>query len=90
MKLSYGYSLLRATGADAAPMACLPIGLCTIQPITAQTSAQVAEVLSAWKAASDPPTARGEWVISLAQFPQTDTVAARPLLELDRLVYRLR
>jgi hypothetical protein len=29
-------------------------------------------------------------VISLAQFPQFDTAAAQPLLELDSLVYRLR
>lgn len=90
MKLSYGYSLLPDTGSDAAPMVYLPVGLSTIRPITAQTSAQVAEVLTAWKAANDPPTVRGEWVISLAQFPQIDTAAAHPLLELDRLVYRLR
>jgi hypothetical protein len=90
IKLSYGYSLPPDTGSDTATMAHLPVALSQTQPITAQTSAQVAEALSAWRAANDPPRARGEWVISLAQFAQIDTAAALPLLELDRLVYRLR
>jgi hypothetical protein len=88
MKLSYCYSLLPDAGSDAEPMVCLPVALHTVQPITAQTSAQVAAELDAWKAATDPPATGSEWVISLAQFPQFD--AAQPLLELDRLVYRLR
>lgn len=90
IKLCYGYSLLPDTGSDTAPMVYLPVGLHTIQPITAQTSAQIAAMLTAWKAATDPPTTRCEWVISLAQFAQIDTATAQPLLELDRLVYRLR
>ncbi|WP_313920695.1 hypothetical protein [Tahibacter sp.] len=92
MKVSYGYLLLpdAAPEPNAAPMAYLPVAVLTIQPITTETSAQIAAMLTAWKAATDPPTTRGEWIISLAQFPQIDTAMAQPLLELDRLIYRLR
>jgi len=90
MRFSYGYALPSETAPDDAPMAYLPVGLYSVKPLTAQTSAQVAAMLADWKAAQVPPAQRGEWVISLAQFSQIDTGVMQPLLELDRLVYRLR
>jgi hypothetical protein len=88
--LSYGYQLLPAADSDAGPMTYLPVALYPNQPITATTATQIASTLAAWKEANNPATTGSEWLFSLVLFSQVDTRAPRSLLELGRLVYRMR
>jgi hypothetical protein len=88
--LSYGYQVLPVVDVDVPLMAYLPVGLYPNQPIGATTAAQIAATLRTWMDESNPPTTGGVWMFSLVQFSQVETRAPQPLLELGRLVYRLR
>lgn len=88
--LSYGYSPLPGAEPDTAPMLYLPVGLHPKLPLEPATATLLAGLLASWKDAAQPPETAGEWAFSLALFSQVDTQAVQPLLDLGRLVYRLR
>jgi len=89
MGLYYGYQLVPAATPDAALATYLPVGLYPNQAITATTATEIAAALDTWKRVNQPATTGGEWAFSLVLFSQVETRAQRPLLSLDRLVYRL-
>lgn len=88
--LSYGYQLPPAADADTALTMYVPVGEYPNVRIAATTAAQIAAQLAAWRGAAQPPTTGGVWAFSLAQFSQVDTGTPQPLLDLARLLYRLR
>lgn len=85
LTLSYAY----APGPDL-PLVTLPVLRQPPQPFDAATMQRIAAALAAWQASNQPPTRRAEWQIGLVQYPQIAADTARPLLDLPRLVYRLR
>lgn len=88
--LYYGYQPFPQTGSDAAPMMTVPVAMVPHLPIAAETAAQIAATLAAWKEENQPVTMGGHWLFSLALFSQVDTRTPLALLELGSLVYRLR
>jgi hypothetical protein len=86
----YGYQLLPAADSATALMAYVPVGEYANLRIAATTATQIAARLATWKDECTPPTTSGVWAFSLVQFSQVDAGTPRPLLELGRLVYRLR
>jgi hypothetical protein len=86
--LAYGYALLPAVDPETALMTHVPVGEYPDARIAATTATQIAGQLAAWKDESKLPTTGAVWLFSLVQFSQID--ARAPLLELGRLVYRLR
>jgi hypothetical protein len=90
MELHYGYLLLPQAELDTAPRVYVPVGLYPSLSITLETAAQIAWTLSTWKDTHKPVATGGEWLFSLALLSQIDPHARQPLLNLARLVYRLR
>jgi LysM repeat protein len=87
--VSYGFELVPPQDGSDGLVTYLPVGLYPNQQLGSGTAAAIADALTAWQTANQPATRGGEWVISLALYSQLDAAARRPLLMLDRLVYRL-
>lgn len=90
LELHYAYRLLPDAEPDASLMVMVPVGLSPQLTLDATTVAQIAATLAAWHDATSPPATGAEWVFSLVQFSQVDTREPAPLLDLRRLVYRLK
>ncbi|WP_257389607.1 hypothetical protein, partial [Tahibacter caeni] len=89
LRLYYAYALAADDPADAL-LGVLPVALQPPQPLAATTAAEIAARLAGWQAQNQPPSLRARWQIELVQYAQIGTDVPRPLLDLRRLVYRLR
>lgn len=87
-QLSLALSYACAPRPDLPPLT-LPVVLQPPQPFDAATAPRIAAALAAWQAANQPPTLHAEWQVALVQYAQIAS-EPRPLLDLQRLVYRLR
>jgi hypothetical protein len=85
----YGYEIVPAAGGGEGLTTYLPVGLYPNQQLGPGTATAIANAVAAWQADNQPATQGGEWVLSLTLFSQIDPSAQRPLLALERLVYRL-
>jgi hypothetical protein len=90
IELRYGYRLSPEAEPGIEQKVYLPVALYPNHAIAADTAAQITAAASAWKDLNNPAATGGEWLFSLVQFSQIDTRTPRPLLELSRIVYRLR
>jgi hypothetical protein len=85
----YGYEIVPAVDGAGGLTACLPVGLYPGQQLGSGTAGAIASALASWQTANQPAIAGGAWVLSLTLYSQIDPSAQRPLLALERLVYRL-
>jgi hypothetical protein len=89
LELSYAYAPGLADDETDLPLICVPVALQPPQPFDATTSKRIAEALTAWQAANQPPARRAQWRIALVQYAQIAPDTQQPLLDLQSLVYRL-
>jgi hypothetical protein len=89
--LLYGYAIVLPSQADVEGLITyLPVSLYPNQQLGANTATAIASALATWQSRNNPDNTRGEWVFSLTFYSQLDTNTKQPLLQLDRLVYRLQ
>ncbi|MGJ4953559.1 hypothetical protein [Bradyrhizobium sp. HKCCYLS20291] len=86
--VSYGYEIVPQTDQSEGLVSYLPVGLFSSQTVSSGTSATIANMLAEWARAKKPATRGGEWIFSLTVYSQIEKSCRRPLLSIDRLVYR--
>ncbi|HLG54021.1 MAG TPA: LysM domain-containing protein [Vicinamibacterales bacterium] len=85
----YGYELVPAQGSDDGITVHLPASLYPNQQLGTGTAAAIGGAVSAWDSKYQPTHVGGEWLFTLTVYSQLDAVATRPLLTVERLVYRI-
>ncbi len=85
----YGCEVVPPQIGNAGLTTYLPVGLYPNEQLGAGTAPATANALTAWQTANQPATRGGEWVFSITLYSQIDSGLSRPLLVLNRLVYRL-
>ncbi|HKP51304.1 MAG TPA: hypothetical protein VJ183_01485 [Chloroflexia bacterium] len=89
--LFYGYALvLPSQASEEGLVTYLPVSLYPNQQLDANIATALANALATWQTRNNPANTRGEWVFSLTFYSQLDANTKQPLLQLDRLVYRLQ
>ncbi|HST63453.1 MAG TPA: LysM peptidoglycan-binding domain-containing protein [Longimicrobium sp.] len=87
--MSYGYELVPPSADSDGLVTYLPVGLYPGNTLDPGTAAAVAAALALWEGAVQPSTTSAEWAFALTLYSQLDPSATRPLLQLERLVYRI-
>ncbi|MEO8672196.1 MAG: hypothetical protein ABI411_12840 [Tahibacter sp.] len=90
LKIDYAYAISPSTDPELEILATLPATMVPRLLVTETSAAEIATALATWKDALAPETRSARWLISLVALSQLDTRAPTPMLELGRLLYRLR